>query len=195
MPDVSFWLPWVEDVDILSPTRTQYTMGNAGKERKHNKAVIWGHFHGGWSPINAFIAVLMKITVTKDLIMHQILIQTPVFLGFLWLKKKKIISSVVHLTVDLTPFHPCNTSWWKRLLELIWIRGATVTSEQISHFSHQLRVWCRQVGYLELQTEICRAASASCKKCFLHFLPLFLLWMSHQRMRPKSTFVLLKDSY
>lgn len=175
-------------------------MGNAGKERKHNKTVTWGHFHGHWSPINPFIAVLMKITVTKDLIRCQIVIQSPVFLGFLWFKinkqtTKKPTSSVVHLTLDLTPIHHCNTSWWKRLLELICIREATVTSEKISHFSHQLRVWCRQVGYLELQTEICRAASASCKKCFLHFLLPFLLWMNQQRMSPKSTFILLKDSY
>lgn len=63
---------------FLSPTGTQYR-----KARKHNKTIISETFSWSLSPINPFIALLMKITVTKDLIRRQMLMQCPEFLGFL----------------------------------------------------------------------------------------------------------------
>lgn len=91
------------------------------------------------------------------------LIQCPEFLGFLAAKNP---SSVVHLN---------NTS---ALLQYILVKEAFRANLNWSSYSDfradkQFLTPAEamvHVAYLELQTEICGSVSASCKKCFPHFL-------------------------
>lgn len=100
------------------------------------------------------------------------LIQCLEFLGFLAAKNT---SSVLHLNLDLN-----NTS---ALLQYILVKEAFRANLNWSSYSDfradkQFLTPAEgmvHVGYLELQIEICGAVSASCKKCFLHFLLSFLL--------------------
>lgn len=111
--------------------------------------------------------------------------------GFSCSKKK--ISSVLHLNLDLN-----NTS---ALLQFILGKEAfraNLNWSSCSDFRADKQFLTPaegmvHVGYLELQTEICRAVSTLCKECFLHFLLSVLLWMNHRRIKPKSTFVLLEE--
>lgn len=54
----------------------------------------------------------------------------------------------------------------------------------------------QEFGCWELQTEICRAASSSCKKCVLlfPFFPMKGMLVNHKRICSKSTVVLLEES-
>lgn len=141
---------------LLSPTGAQYR-----KARKHNKTVISETFSWSLSPINPFIALLKKIIVTKDLMRRQMLIQCLEFLGFLAAKN---LSSVLHLNLDL------NNSG----VLLQYILGEEAFRANLNWSSYSDFRADKQfltpaegtvyIGYLELQTEICRAVSASCKK-------------------------------
>lgn len=100
------------------------------------------------------------------------LIQCLEFLGFLAAKN---ISSVLHLNLDLN-----NTS---SLLQYILVKEAfraNLNWSSCSDFRADKQFLTPaegmvHFGYLELQTEICRAVSTLCKECFLHFLLSFLL--------------------
>lgn len=69
-----------------------------------------------------------------------------------------------------------------------------MTSEHISHFSQQLRARWRRVGCLELPKSA-ELLLHHTRNAFSAFCLSFVLCMNHRRIRPKSTFVLLEESY